>query len=219
VKRYTKLIILSTVLLVLIALITLAMIFDVDLILFRNLSIAGIQEKKLSVETLMQKQTLEETNNTVAKSELQIAKNSFDVAKEAYENIEESTIEIVQEATKEEKYFIEYLWIVLGNYSAANKVGINITTPGSTTQSEDKNKDKDSKVTEEAEEDIEDVAMSSGNGIKITVEGRYANIADFVFDVENDKSLRFKLDNIKMAYSGDNKVKATFDVLSLAVLN
>jgi len=84
---------------------------------------------------------------------------------------------------------------------------------------EDKNKDKDSKVTDEAEEDIEDVAMSSGNGIKITVEGRYANIADFVFDVENDKSLRFKLDNIKMAYSGDNKVKATFDVLSLAVLN
>ncbi|MBQ8043312.1 MAG: hypothetical protein IJ272_04080 [Clostridia bacterium] len=195
-KRYTKLIILSVVLLVLIALITLAMIFDVDLMLFRNLSIAGIQEKKLAVEVLMQRQTVEESNNTIAKSELQTSKNSFDVAKETYENIDESTIEIVQEATKEEKYFIEYLWIVLGNYATTNNVAINITTPGAGAEGE-----------------------TAGTGVQITIEGRYSNIADFVFDVENDKSLRFKLDNIKMTYSGNNKVKATFDVLSLAVLN
>lgn len=195
-KRYTKLIILSVVLLVLIALITLAMIFDVDLMLFRNLSIAGIQEKKLAVEVLMQRQTVEESNNTIAKSELQTSKNSFDVAKEDYENIDKSTIEIVQEATKEEKYFIEYLWIVLGNYATTNNVAINITTPGAGAEGE-----------------------TAGTGVQITIEGRYSNIADFVFDVENDKSLRFKLDNIKMTYSGNNKVKATFDVLSLAVLN
>ena len=56
------------------------------------------------------------------------------------------------------------------------------------------------------------------SGIKITIKGRYANVADFVFDVENDKSLRFKLDNIKMTYAGDNEIQATFDVLSLSVL-
>ena len=222
--RYTKIIILSIVLLVLIALITVAMIYDVNLGLFKNLSIAGIQEKKLSVESLMQKQTIEEANNMAAKAELQASKNSFDVAKSDYENIDESTIQIVQEATKEEKYFIEYLWIVLGNYAKANNIAININTPGSTTQVETNNEDGTTKPkvevpTEDEEEGEESEVSAPDNGIKITVQGRYANIADFVFDVENDKSLRFKLDNIEMTYSGDNKVKATFDVLSLAVLN
>ena len=201
-KKYVKLIILSVVLLVLIALITLAMIFDVDLVLFKNLSIAGIQEKKMTVEDLIDKQAKEETSNSNAKSELQKSKNAFDVAKENYENIDPSTIELVQEATKEENYFIEYLWIVLGNYATTNKVSINITTPGATN-------------------DTTNSSASSAalkNVVTITIEGRYANIADFVFDVENDKSLRFKLDNIQMIYSGNNKVKATFDVLSLSVL-
>lgn len=220
-SRYTKLIILSVVLLVLIALITLAMTFDVDVILFKNLSIAGIQEKKMSVETLMQKQTVEEANNKIAKSEIQQYINSFDVAKTTYENIDESTIEIVQEATKEEKYFIEYLWIVLGNYATTNKVEISIITPGSTTQVERPNTSTEEN-SEEAAGLEESEAMgepASDGAVQIRIRGRYANLADFVFDVENDKSLRFKLDNIKMKYSGDNQVEATFDVLSLAVLN
>lgn len=198
--KYIKTIIFSTLLLVIIALITLVMIFDVDLVIFKNLSIAGMQEKDMLVENLMQKQLQEENNNRNSKSQLQSAKNSFDVAKEAYENIDESTIEIVQEATKEEKYFIEYLWIELGNYATANNLGINIITPDSTNSTS--------------------TSTSTGvnSGVKITVEGRYANVADFVFDVENDKSLRFKLDNIKMTYSGDNQITATFDILSLSVL-
>lgn len=162
------------------------MIYDVDLGIFKNLSIAGIQQKLTSVEDLMLKQIDEEKANNVSKSQLQSAKNAFDVAKNKYESIDESTIEIVQSATKEEKYFIEYLWIVLGNYASTNNLGINIDT--------------------------------SGTGIKVTVKGRYANVADFVFDVENDKALKFKLDNISMTYSENNQIQATFDVLSLSVL-
>jgi len=221
-KKYIRLIILSVVLLVAITFITLAMIYDVDLALFKNLSIAGIQEKKLAVEVLMQRQTLEQANNLTAKASLQNSKNEFDIAKEEYENIDESTIQIVQEATKEEKYFIEYLWIVLGNYAATNKVSINIHTPGATqatTNTTTTTPTDETNANVNMEFSADSVASGTGSGVQITVEGRYANIADFVFDVENDKSLRFKLDNIKMTYSGDNKVKATFDVLSLAVLN
>lgn len=221
--RYTKLIVLSVVLLVVIALITLVMIYDVDLMLFKNLSIAGIQEKKMSVETLMAKQIIEETNNRTAKEDLKTSKDAFDVAKEIYENIDESTISVIQEATKEEKYFIEYLWIVLGNYATANGVKINILTPGSTNETADNS--NNSQMGEDEEDsgitsDPLSGSMSSGlqDGIKITIDGRYANVADFVFDVENDKSLRFKLDNIGMTYLGNNDIRATFDVLSLAVL-
>lgn len=220
-NKYNKLIILSIVLVLLIALITLAMIYEVDFVLFKNLSIAGIQEKKMSVETLMQKQTQEEENNATAKSTLQKSKNSFDIAKQEYENIDESTITIVQEATKEVKYFIEYLWIVLGNYANANGVDIAIITPGSTIA---QNADSTGNANTGTNEDTSingDVSQSISpltSGVKISIKGRYANVADFVFDVENDKSLKFKLDNIKMTYSGNNQITATFDVLSLSVL-
>lgn len=223
-KKYTKLIILSVVLLVIIVLITLAMIFDVNLLLFNNLSISGIQKKKLDVETLMAQETMEEINNVNAKENLQSSKDSFDVAKQKYENIDESTIEIVKEATKEEKYFIEYLWIVLGNYARANNVGISIITPDSTVEKEEQDttngntsNNNNTNNTNDATS-IENSLSAISNGVKIMVEGRYANVADFVFDVENDKSLRFKLDNIKMAYAGNNTIQAVFDVLSLSVL-
>lgn len=228
-RQYTKLITLSVVLVVIIAAITWVMISDIDLGLFKNLSIAGIQEKQMQVENLMVQQNIQELGNTAAKAEQQTAKNSFDVAKQQYEDIDASTISIVQEATKEENYFIEYLWIVLGNYASANKVAINILTPGAVNEviveTEEGEEDKDNNNKNEKQED--DGAISETpqvevkplmSGIKITVEGRYADVADFVFDVENDKSLRFRLDNIVMAYSKNNKIKATFDVLSLSVL-
>lgn len=218
-NKYNKLITLSIVLVLLIALITLAMIYEVDFVLFKNLSIAGIQEKKMSVETLMQKQTQEEANNATAKSTLQKSKNSFDVAKQEYENIDESTITIVQEATKEVKYFIEYLWIVLGNYANANGVDIAIITPGSTVvQSTDSTTNTNAGNTADTNAEASESLSPLTSGVKISVKGRYANVADFVFDVENDKSLKFKLDNIKMTYSGNNQITATFDVLSLSVL-
>lgn len=224
-KKYTKLIILSVILVVIIAAITLAMVFDFDLILFKNLSIAGIQNKKVNVQGLMVQQILEEQNNLTEKNNLQNSKNSFDVAKEEYENIDDSTIEQVREATKEEAYFIEYLWVVLGNYATANNVDISIITPGSTVANDTTNNTANAAgatggsetETEQIQQNQMNTSTSLNSGIKITVQGRYANVADFVFDVENDKSLRFKLDNIKMEYSGDNEIKATFDVLSLAV--
>lgn len=230
-KRYIKMIVLSVALLALIALITLAMIFDVDVVLFKNLSIASIQQKKFDVEALLVAYAKEETNNSNAKDNLKAAKNSFDVAKQTYDNIDASTIEIVQEATKEEKYFIEYLWIVLGNYATANDLAISIITPGSTVDI-DKNtttNNQTNNVTNNQENNqtntnspiIDSVVGSnttSNNAVRVIVEGRYANVADFVFDVENDKNLKFKLDNIKMAYKGNNKIQASFEVLSLSVL-
>ena len=225
--KYMKLIILSVVLVGVIALLTLVMIYDIDLGLFNNLSIASIQKKQVAIEELMLNKATAELNNQNAKNNLAESKTSYDVAKEKYENTDKSTIEIVQDATKEEKYFIEYLWIVLGNYAKANNVGISIITPGSVVEQEksedtaDANKEEnkdDETTTESTKTEIEQSLAAISNGVKIMVEGRYANVADFVFDVENDKSLRFKLDNIKMAYAGDNQIQAVFDVLSLSVL-
>lgn len=43
-------------------------------------------------------------------------------------------------------------------------------------------------------------------------------MADFVFEVENDKSLRFRLDNIKMKSAGGTEVLASFKVKDFTVL-
>lgn len=61
------------------------------------------------------------------------------------------------------------------------------------------------------------LTTSTEKVLKLTVNGRYSDVADFVFEVENDKSLRFKLDNITMKYSSDNKITATFDVYGLTI--
>jgi len=235
-REYKKIIILSITLVALITVITLAMIFDVDVMFFKNLSIAGIESKKLAVEQLIQKEKLEGANNTSAKTAQQTSKNNFDVAKETYESIDDSTISIVKEATKEEKYFIEYLWVVLDNYAKVNNVDIEIITPNASgsesTTNSSSNENTESTQNEDSEnasagfsgEESNQAGMgtsqtSANTGIKITITGRYANVADFVFDVENDKELRFKLDNISMTYASDNTIKAVFDVISLYVLN
>lgn len=241
-REYKKIIILSSVLLILIVLITLVMIFDVDFMLFKNLSIAGIGKTKNNVETLVKLEQFEEQNLITAKDELAKAKTTFDEAKNTYNNIDESTIAIVQEATKNENYFIEYLWVVLGNYAKANNLEIDIVTPGSTieTTTTDKSnnetenanttvttptgaivsggsmQDTNKENTETTTDKTLDASVQD-NAIKIVVRGRYSNVADFVFDVENDKELRFKLDNITMTYLKDNSIEATFNVLSLNV--
>lgn len=235
-REYKKIIILSSVLLILIVLITLVMIFDVDFVLFKNLSIAGIGKTKNDVENLVNQEKLEEANLIVSKEELIKAKTTFEDAKNAYNNIDDSTIAIVQEATKNENYFIEYLWVVLGNYAKANSLDIDIVTPGSTKTTTTNNVTGNTTVTTPTGESVNggttqntnkentetttekslDVSVQD-NAIKIVVRGRYSKVADFVFDVENDRELRFKLDNITMTYLKDNSIEATFNVLSLNV--
>ena len=215
-KEYKKIIIMAAVLLIMIVAIVVALTTDVDFGLFKNLSIASISHKKVSVETLAQNEVVEKIEHEQAIDVLESAKNKYETSRQKFENIDKSTIDMVQEATKDEKYFIEYLWIVLGSYANDNGLLINIITPGSTagideqeTQDGDKGESTESKPTL-------DVSVA-GDAIKIIVRGRYANVADFVYEVENDKELKFKLDNIKMTYASNNEIEATFNVLSLKV--
>ena len=283
-KDYKKIIVLSAVLLALIGLITLVLISDIDLKLFKTLSIASITKKAENVSDAVNKQTLAESTYKSTLTNLNAQKTNYDIQKSTYDNIDASTIEIVQDATKNEKYFIEYLWVVLGNYAKANDLGIDIIADGSSTGGTTNNATNGATaVTTTTGEQVpvsgtvvepttetnplENVNGSSttnnastsqtatntaqnskvstnttttpntkngntaaegannsnstsiaNNSIRIVVTGRYSNVADFVFDVENDKELRFKLDNISMTYADNNKIQATFNILSLSVL-
>lgn len=203
-KAYIKTIIMSVTLILLIVGVVLVLTNDIDFKLFETISTDTITDKKENVEGLMADEETETKKYEKQLDALSSAQNSYKAAKQKYDAIDKATIELVQEATADEKYFIEYLWIVLGNYARDNDLMIDIVTPSS------------KKDTTEGNATNIDVTVDK-NAIKIIVQGRYANVADFVYEVENDKELKFKLDNIKMTYTKNNAIQATFNVLNLKV--
>lgn len=71
-----------------------------------------------------------------------------------------------------------------------------------------------------SDDDATDTDTSDANGdktLKINISGTYMNVSDFIFEVENDSELKFKLDNISMQPTGDG-VSATFDVKNMIIV-
>ena len=82
-----------------------------------------------------------------------------------------------------EKYDIDYLWTKLGNYARSETVVIKIDVSSSGSSSDLYN-------------------------LNFSVVGGYVNITDFIYDIENDSKLGFKIDNFKL--SGTDTLEATF---------
>lgn len=158
------------------------------------LSIEDMKAKDTELKTATAELDIAKIQFDAANNNLEAAKKSYNAAKNAYNNISEDKINTIKEATKEEHYYIDWLWIVLGGYADNNHLALSVIDPRQG-----------------------DEASAKGT-IKIKLVGRYSDITDFVFEVENDNDLKFKLDNMLMEYSSDNKVSATFDVLSMEVL-
>lgn len=72
-----------------------------------------------------------------------------------------------------EKYEIEFLWTKLGNYAQDNNVQIKIDVVNSTT------------------EGLYD--------LNFTIAGEYLKVADFMYDLENDSKLGFKVEDFHMS--------------------
>lgn len=161
---------------------------------FKALSIEDIKAKDVELKAATAELDVAKIQFDVANNKLEDAKKAYNSAKDAYNNVSEEKINLIKEATKEEHYYIDWLWIVLGEYADSNNLALNVIDPRQGSET------------------------STKGTIKIKLVGRYSDIADFVFEVENDNDLKFKLDNMLMEYSSDNKISATFDVLSMEVL-
>ncbi len=222
-------------------------------------SIAGIGEKKQAVDKAEEELALAELQYSTNVKSLETAKKNYEDEKEKYELISDETISAIKEATKEEEYFIEYLWITLGNYATKHNLSLAVIEPGgkvnqSTTTTTTNNEttvstgtgvtgnssgvtstenaattgsptsgtkqnatDTDDK-TNKQEESITSGLTASSTALTVQVKGSYIDLADFVFEVENDKSLRFRLDNIKMKSAGGTQVITSFNVKDFTVL-
>ena len=149
----------------------------------------GIKERNQEIRLKNDQLTnLVETQYPNALKTVDEAEKALKSKKEEYESqIALSSESGTGYAAAIEKYEIEYLWTRIGNHAKDNDVDMK----------------------------IELTSSSMGTGfykLNFTVTGSYVGITDFIYAIENDSKLGFKIDNFVMtSYSGENsEVKATF---------
>ena len=104
--------------------------------------------------------------------------------------------------------------------ATTNQATTNQTTTNQTTDSTSQSSASDTVQSANKSDDATDTDTSDSNGdktLKINISGTYMNVSDFIFEVENDSELKFKLDNISMQPTGDG-VSATFDVKNMIIV-
>lgn len=240
-----KMIIISSILGVTAILIVLLMLLGANLIIVKIPSISSLLgEYGLVKKSEKDLSTAQGTYYTTV-SNLEKAESDYNKQKNKYNSISDETINVIKEATTEESYNLEYMWIKLGNYakknnleivmvepggkqstntnnnnnssnsgSSTNNTNSNSTTTTTTTSSSTTNNSTNSSTNTSSDTSA---STSSSSALKIEVKGSYMNISDFIFEVENDTSLRFKLDNISMDYVEGTTVKASFDVKNIVI--
>lgn len=230
---------------------------DVNLGFISTSSIEGIIAKREQLLNLESKLESTESTYTNTKNKVETSKKAFTTAKNKYEAISDETIDLIKEATTEENYDIEYMWIKLGNYASVNNLKILLVEPGGTvtetttgdstktdaantkTSTTNTNKSTSNSASTPASSttastdaskaaNTATVAATANNTTKskttddtlltVTLEGSYLNMSDFVFEVENDKELRFKLDNMEVTYVSGTTIKAKFNVKNVIMI-
>lgn len=104
--------------------------------------------------------------------------------------------------------------------ATTNQATTNQTTTNQATDSMTQSSASDTVQSANKSDDATDTDTSDANGdktLKINISGTYMNVSDFIFEVENDSELKFKLDNISMQPTGDG-VSATFDVKNMIIV-
>ena len=228
--KIKKILIAETVALVIIIGLIVSIFFvDFDLGIFKLVSKTTLMSQFTSIKDLDTKLVSTKTNYDASIKNVETAKSDFTKQKQQYDAITDDTISIIKEATTDEKYNIEYMWIKLGNYAKSDNLALSLVEPGGTgssTSAPTTTTTTGSTTTSStttggtaagtaAGAAASTTPASSGNEFTIKVTGNYIDVSDFIFELENDNELRFKLDKINMEYAGSNQITATFAVKNL----
>lgn len=148
--------------------------------------IKGLSEKNEQIE-----QKISDLSNVISvtyvntESNLKRTANTLQDSKTEYENQAAlSNSQNPSYASQLETYDIDYLWTKLGNYARDENVVIKIDLVASGTSTNLYN-------------------------LNFTTTGAYVDITNFIYDIENDSKLGFKIDEFKMSGSSDS-LTATF---------
>lgn len=161
---------------------------------FEILSAKGIADlnndltDKIDEANMKIKADLQKKKNELSENVDTLLKN-----KESYYNLANvSTENEIDEASTEETYNIEYLWLRIGRH--ARTEGVNIR--------------------------MDILAGNAGDpsikNISFTVTGQYVSIIDFVSSLEDDSELAFRIDSFHLLPAGEN-LEATFSVNNIRI--
>lgn len=254
-----KMIIVTSILAISIILLLVFMLLGVNLGFFRIPSVSYLlSEYNLVKKSEKELATIQDAYYNTTNS-LEKAQSEYNKQKNKYNSISDETINIIKEATTEETYNIEYMWIKLGNYAKKNNLEIVMVEPGgqmdsssqntgsttttsnnasttannntsnttttttttttntntTTTTTSSNNTSTDNK--DNKDNKTSDISSTDSSVLKIQVTGSYMNTSDFIFEVENDTALRFKLDSISMDYVEGTTIKTSFNVKNIVV--
>ena len=159
---------------------------------FRILSISNIKQESLNLDN-----EVDELNNlknaTYKKKidDLQTATKSLTTAKQKYLDLASvSTDKEIQDANLEQTYAMEFLWNKIGSY--ATREGVTLKW------------------------DVSSTGVNNKYTLNFTTTGSYIGVINYIYALENDSELAFRIENFKMTASGEN-VTATFTVNNVAI--
>ena len=159
---------------------------------FRILSSSNIKQESLNLDN-----EVDELNNlknvTYKKKidDLQTATKDLTTAKQKYLDLASvSSDEEIQEANLEQTYAMEFLWNKVGSY--ATKEGVTLKW------------------------DVSSTGVNNKYTLNFTTTGSYVGVISYIYALENDSDLAFRIENFKMTASGEN-VTATFTVNNVAI--
>lgn len=183
--------IISIMILISIILLTIMMFRGVKMGNFEILSIAQLKEKNdildKRIEAASQLTSVDYPQNI---STLEKSFEEYSIEREKYQELAGESIGNIEEMYETKQYDISYLWRVLGKYAEKRKLDLGIDVKVENTNSNMYN-------------------------LNFTVSGQYANIIQFITDIENDSDLYFRIYDFDM--SGETTVKATFTVKNINI--
>lgn len=249
-QEYKKIMILSSITFIMFLLLLLFLFVDISLGPIQIASISTILNQYDKVTQAEEDLVATQNTHKTTLSVLEKSKKDYQNEKNEYETLSDETIRVIKEATMQEEYSIEYMWIRLGNYAKMYNLSIVLVEPGGSQEADTSNKSNQTNqtTTTNTTNDNNNTSTSTTNNnnnnntsenvvdqnnnntsiagntneregsiFKIQVSGSYMNVSDFVFAVENDNELKFKLDNISMEYLSGTSIKATFDVKNMVI--
>lgn len=188
-----KNILITVISLLLTALIIICMVKGLTIGDFNILSIASIKEGSLELDN-----AIEELNNlknvTYKKKvdDLQTTTKNLTTAKQKYLDLASvSTDQEIQEANLEQTYAMEYLWNKVGSY--ATREGVTLKW------------------------DVSSTGVNNKYTLNFTTTGSYVGVINYIYALENDSDLSFRIENFKMVSGGSSNVTATFTVNNIAI--
>lgn len=161
-------------------------------------SVKGIMDANKQLDDKISRlNTSISTDYVAANSNLEASLKKLQTSKEKYqETVTFSTEEEIKAANQKEKYEIGYLWTKIGLYATKNKIVMQAN-----------------------------VSRGSTDGlynISFTAVGEYIAISEFIYAIENDSTLGFKIEDFSLApYNGSlasgSNLQATFSTRNIAI--